>query len=79
MYGNVQSWHLTYDIGDDKVDVDGDDQKGEEGGKNPRNHAVREIPHNPAQKTTSRWLNDCLEKKIPEGEAGRFFAYKIKI
>ncbi len=49
IYGTVQSWYLTYDIGDDEVYVDGDDQKGEEGGKNPRNHTVREIPHNPAQ------------------------------
>jgi hypothetical protein len=48
----IKSWHLTYDIGDDEVDVDGDDQKGEEGCKNPRNRAVREIPHNPVKQTT---------------------------
>jgi len=68
MYSNVQSWHLTYDIGDDEVDVDGDDQEGEEGGKNPRNHTVCEIPHNPAQKTTSGWLYDCPDKKSQRGK-----------
>ncbi len=77
-YGSVQSWHLTDDIGDDKVDVDGDDQKGEEGGKNPRNNAVREIPHNPAQKTTSRWLNDCLEKKNPRRGSWEVFCIQNK-
>ncbi len=69
-YGTVQSWHLTNDIGDDKVDVDGDDQEGEEGGKNPRNHAVREIPHNPVKKKTRGWLNDCPNKKSKKGMLG---------
>ncbi len=72
MYGTVQSWHLTDDIGYDKVDVDGDDQKGEEGGKNPRNHAICEIPHNPAQKTTSGRLNDWPDKKSQNGMLGGF-------